>query len=446
MGERTGFEGLSAWLTLRQTRALLRGKGAKAIAVGVGGVYAVVSLLVGLMLEIVPTGVHSTTVTLLTGAYEPDWWNYPALLVVGPNGVLALPFFPTLSMIVVSIGVGLGMSAGLLVAVRLLRERKAARRGSGTASTLAGMTPAMVAVLTLGACCSTSAAAAAGIGAVAQASGTTYDQLLVNSWYLNVFQMVVLGVALLAQEQLLSIYRGIFGLSEDRGRPAEAARRRLWRTALPIGALRVALVIGGTIWSIAVLIDWTTLAPSSPPGAAIAAGFLEHPFVGGTAVLAALAPGAVVLVGARPGMRGFVSAYRILLFACGFALVIGLPPPVAGWGLAGAGNQLLGWAGVPASLGGAGAPNGGDPFASLTNLLLSLGLGIFALCLAARPRRLLLALEGRRVAASTGTFPSSDGRPNSTEREAGRSADSGARIDLAKIADAQSLSSGGFSP
>ncbi len=60
----------------------------------------------------------------------------------------------------------------------------------------------MIALVTLGACCSTTAAATAGLGVIAQASGTSIDELLANNWYIGVFQILVLWIALIAQEQL----------------------------------------------------------------------------------------------------------------------------------------------------------------------------------------------------------------------------------------------------
>jgi len=158
------------------------------------------------MLQVGPTGASGTTVTVLTNSPSPAWWNYPALVVITPGGILALPFLATLSMVLMSVGVGVGMGAGLVLATRLVRSWRTARASGGLASSLAGLTPAMVALLTLGACCSTSAAAVGAIGALAEAGGTSYNEILLNSWALNLAQLAVLGVALLAQEQLIRVY------------------------------------------------------------------------------------------------------------------------------------------------------------------------------------------------------------------------------------------------
>ncbi|HXQ79061.1 MAG: hypothetical protein WB788_02290 [Thermoplasmata archaeon] len=200
---------LLSLLTLRRTRGLLRSRRAKSVAIVIAVAYGFIALLAGYMLQIVPTGASGTTARVLTNSYSPAWWNYPAVLVVTPGGILVLPFLATVSMVLVSIGVGVGMGAGLLLATQFFRTWKLARAGRGLVSPLAGLTPAMVALLTLGACCSTSAAAAGSIGAIAEVSGTSYDQILLNSWILNVFQVAVLGIALLAQEYLIGVFSSL---------------------------------------------------------------------------------------------------------------------------------------------------------------------------------------------------------------------------------------------
>jgi hypothetical protein len=209
MTERARAITLGSLLTLRRTRAEVRGVRAKLAVTAIAVGYGFVALLAGYMLEFVRTGASTPTVAVLTNPYSPAWWNYPALIVVTPGAVLVLPLLATISMAVVSIGVGLGMGAGLLVAIRFFRSWRAARTMEGQVPLLAGMTPAMVALLTLGACCSTSAAAAGALGAVASITGTTTSEILLHSWILNVFQMVVLAAALLAQEVLIGLYAAL---------------------------------------------------------------------------------------------------------------------------------------------------------------------------------------------------------------------------------------------
>lgn len=429
--------GLGVLLALRHTRALLRSRGAKALAAGIGVVYALISLYAGLMLEFLPEKVSGFTVQVLSNPYAQASWDYPALLVEWPGGILVLPYLATLSMIVVSTGVGIGMGAGVVLASRLLSDRRAERSrggpGTGAVSLTAGMTPAMIALLTLGACCSTSAAAAAGIGAVAQASGTTYDAVLANSWFLNVFQIAILGVALLAQEHLLAIFGDLSPRSTSQRRGSLAPReasdpagngpdgdalasprdrdrshvglaegpRRLPRWV--VGTFRALLLIAGTLWSLSVLIEWALPAAPGAETALVIGGILQRPFVGMTAVAAALFPAVMVTLAARPGLKGLVPIYRVLLLVCGLSLAVGVPPPLTGWGLAGLGNEILGAEGVPASMGGARLPALSAPMLGLTWALFYALLGCFSVLLALRPKGLLSLLRDPELSFAAGS-------------------------------------------
>ncbi len=380
-------------LTLSRTRKLIRGAMGRSLAISIALVYGFISLVVGLMLLIGPTGTTSTQVEVITNPYVLQWWNYPAVLVIAPGGVLELPFFDTVSTILVSIGVGIGMSAGIMLALRIVRQRRQTPSGAGAATTLASLTPAMVALLTLGACCSTTAAAAAGIGAVAQASGTTYPELLLNSWYLNVFQLAVLALALLAQEQLLRIYGGVFGLADPSDPPAARGASFSRQTPWLRGLFRTLLLAAGALWSISFLIELATPAPGVPFSGILVSGILQRPLVGLTAVGVAFLPGGVLVLASRRSLRGWTLAYRVLLFACGFSLVVGVPPPLTAWGASGLVNQALGVAGVPGSLGGVVPSIGGSALVISWVAFLAF-LGIFAMWLSLRPGPLLRRLGG----------------------------------------------------
>lgn len=392
-------------LALRRTRSLVGTRRAVVLAIAIGLVYVVISLLAGAMLELGPTGQSTTTATVL--AYPvSQWWNYPALLVIGPWGVLALPFLATISMAIVAVGVGLGMGAGVVLAIRVLRRRREIPAGAGAAGSLAGLTPAMLALLTLGACCSTSAAAAAGIGAIAQSAGSSYYAVLYNSWYLNVFQVVVLGVALLAQEQLVAVYGDLVGLSERASAIPAPPPETPW-TRLPIAVLRAFLIAGGTLWSLAWLLSLASPPAGAPPVAFAVVGFLEHPFVGLTAVGVGLAPGLVLSGARRASVRAAGPVLRGLLFLAGLAVAVGVPPYLTEWGLGGLGNQLLGVAGVAATGGGIPPTPGVATSILIAWSLAYAGIGLFAMALALRPGRVLslLAVEprpGRTISAGLG--------------------------------------------
>jgi hypothetical protein len=419
----TGSDGsLASVLTLSRTRKLIRNAMGRGLAISIALVYGFISLVVGLMLIFGPTGVTSTQVEVITNPYVLQWWNYPAVLVIAPGGVLELPFFDTVSTVLVSMGVGIGMSAGIMLALRIVRQRRQAPSGAGAATTLASLTPAMVALLTLGACCSTTAAAAAGIGAVAQASGTTYSQLLLNSWYLNVFQLAVLALALLAQEQLLRVYGGVFGLGDGSGVPGQARPSPSRRTPWPRGILRTLLLVAGALWSLSFLIELATPAPGVPFSGIVIGGILQRPLVGLTAVAVAFVPGGLLTLSSRRSLRGWTLAYRVLLFACGFSLAVGVPPPLAGWGASGLVNQAMGAAGVPGSLGGVPPSMGGSELLISWVAFLAF-LGIFAMWFSLRPGPLLRRLAGPEAPSGAPPAPSfATGVGTLSPREASRSA------------------------
>ncbi len=381
-----------ALLFLERSRLLLRTRFGRALSLAVGLLYGVLALFVGGMLELAREPYLTTTARVVVPEFTNAWWDYPAILVTGPWGVLTLPFLPTLTMLVVATGVGIGMSVGIVLTLELRRAR---RTGGGSAlSSAAGFTPAVLALITLGACCSTTAAATAGIGAIAQASGTGLDQLLFNNWYLDLFQVVVLWVALLAQEQLLAIYGSLIGAAGAGvalDAPVRFDRRRAGATAL-----RAALVTAGVVWALAAAATWTAFSPVPLTTGLVAALLLEHGLLAGLALAAGLFASGVL----DPLVRGAATlsgrAARVVLGVVGVSLAVYVPPPLAGAGFVGLANEVLGYLGAPASVG-AVAP----PTATLSVLLLRwtfefLLLGGFAIAVAVAPARLRNLLDPSR--------------------------------------------------
>jgi len=184
----------------------------------VGAAYAVLAMWVGSMLVFSGHAFQvESYIAVITGG--SPWWNYPALLVETPYFVLALPFLSTVIMAIVSAGVALGMTVAGLLIRELLRANRV-RPGGILGFSVTGLSPALVALVTLGACCSTTAAASAGVVVVAAITGTTVAATLANSWYLGIFQIVILWVGLVAQEQLLVVF---LGLGRPRDLPVSGA-------------------------------------------------------------------------------------------------------------------------------------------------------------------------------------------------------------------------------
>lgn len=339
-------------VTLREVRAYIRRSHGVGLVVFIALVYALGSMVIGGMLVFARFPGGYSVLLLWGNALGLQSWNYPGLLIEAPWGFIELPFFATISMILVSAGVGLGMAVAIFLGAGLIRDRKASAGRTAGTGTIAGLTPAIIALVTLGACCSTTAAATAGVGLVAQASGSSPSNLLLNNWYLGLFQVVVVYVALIAQELLLRVSGKLFGTGLST--PAESAvqTRRIDRHALTTAALRVALLAGGVTWSLAVFADWTVTGPFSASAALWFNWLVEHWLMGGFAVAAALSPRTVLQWSRRAVSTSSGMLYRASLLVGAWALALWVPPPLAGAGIEGFGNELLGALGVPASFGG----------------------------------------------------------------------------------------------
>ncbi|MCI4349628.1 MAG: hypothetical protein L3J93_05380 [Thermoplasmata archaeon] len=398
------LDALLATATLARSRALLRSRGGRALSIFIGAAYALASMLTGQMLLLVSNPAPHYSVIIWSGnGAQP--WNYPALLVSAGWGVLALPFFPTVAMLVVSIGVGLGMAVSVLLVVQLVRER---RRGQGRAATfasLSGLSPALLALLTLGACCSTTAAATAGLGVLAQASGTTVAQLLAGNWFLGVFQIFVLWIALLAQEQLISVYSVLGGRSPDRS-TTELRRARAPVVPPAGGLLRAVLLLGGVVGALSVPAAWLLTPPETAGAATWFDWTVGRGLLAALAIVAALFPeGTAHALAGIPRHRAVRTTLRGVLFVVGIAVAGYVPPPIAGLGFFGLGNQLLGVLGLPGSWGAVRPylPNGPSLWFSWAFQFLVLG--VFAIALALWPGRTLdrLAPTGSRGAGGDAT-------------------------------------------
>lgn len=312
-------------------------------------IYALGAMALGGMLVLFNQGGGYTVEVLWGNALGQSPWTYPGLLVIAPWGVLVLPFFATIAMVVVSAGVGTGMAVAVLLVVSLLRRRRASGRATSL-GTAAGLTPVMITLVTLGACCSTTAAATAGVGLVAQVSGTSANNLLLNNWFLGVFQMVIVWVALLGQELVLRVYGGLFGLPTAAANPAYGAPKRsprLWAGTF----LRIGLLVGGVTWALSMLVEWTVTSPFSAPAALWFRWVVQYELLAFLAILSALFPRGTSDLILQRGGRRMPRVLRASLLVGGLTLTVGAPPPLAGWGIEGLGNELLALLGYSSSVG-----------------------------------------------------------------------------------------------
>jgi hypothetical protein len=412
--------GIWALLSLRNSRGLVHRRRFFGLAVAIALVYALIAMVVGSMLQVFSPPAHLASYWVVLTAGSP-WWDYPALLAVNPYFILALPFLPTVFMALTSAGVGLGMSVAVFLTIGLLRQRKTSAARPAAVGTAVGLTPALIALVTLGACCSTTAAATAGIGLTAQATGTSTSALLLNDWYLGVFQLVILYVALLAQEQLLTVYgalvpsAGVTGLVDTAPPP-------LNRRFVVGGILRVLLLAAGVTWNLTMLGQWLSINPVSATAGEWTSWILQHQLVSSAAIVAALVPmsvyrGFIQWASSRPGVL-----LRALLVVGGVSLAIGVPPPLAAAGWHGLVNEILGAAGVSVNWG-AVAPGQAMSGTLLLRWATQYALlGGFAIALGLRPaaalRPILWTLPG--ASSKPTTSEGSDGTPGPRPISEGR--------------------------
>jgi hypothetical protein len=324
---------------LSRTRALVRSPFGRFLAVSVAAAYAFASMLLGLMLSFFNTQQTAVTITLIWNGNP--WWNYPGLLVLAPGGVLALPFLPTVTMLLVSAAVGLGASASILLLISRRRAGSTSPTVRSISSTVAGgATPAIAGLATLGACCCTSCVGAAGIAVVAAASGSNVAEVIRNNWYVALFELAIVGLSLLLLERSLALPREACPV------PPPKDRRFAIGTVL-----RLALLVAGITWSLAMFVEWG----DNPPLAASAGTWyhwiFEHQLLAGLAIAAGFLPLESAASVARSARRLRSLLWRAPMFLAGVTWGIGVPSWLVAWGLGGWGNEVLGYLGAPAAWG-----------------------------------------------------------------------------------------------
>lgn len=384
-GPSEGFGPTAASIFLfRATRQAMSHRWAIATFVLIASVFALLSMLMGGMLVFARTGVQSIQVYVITSGGEP-WWTYPGIIIDFPNGALLLPLLATIMMIFVSVGVGIGLTVAIYLWSRLILQRRTPSAQSVAASTAAGLTPAFLALATIGACCGVTASTATGLGVVSNASGANVFTLLANNWYLWVFQLAVLAIALIAHEALLQTYGPLLGIRTDYPTPTTTPLSVPLRRTILAFLARLALLLGGLTWALAGAALFATYGYPTSSAAFWFAFLVQHELVGVVAVFIAIMPDS-----ARSAFRRVFGspagwALRAGLLVAGVSLLAWLPPTVLGTGAEGLFNELFGLAGLPAAVGAIAPPFYG-PVALFLRLAGQFGfLGLGAVLLAIWP-------------------------------------------------------------
>ena len=331
---------LLSYAALGDTRRRIRDSHVRGLAILIAIAFLFVSMLIGQMLVLEPVQGSYEVLVLWHGANGAQWWNYPGLLAVQPWGILSLPFFPTLAMIIVSIGVGIGGAVGVLLIVPLFRRSIGTAPRDAATGAAAGVGPAITGLATLGACCCTSCVGAAGISVVAAASGTSLNNLLLNNWYIGVFQIGVVYVSLLAQERIFRQTREYCPVPPPMDRKFAAG-----------AALRIALLVAGITWSLAMLVEWGETPPLTASAATWYHWVFEHQLLAVTAIVAGLFPKEFANGFRALATRFAGSAGRLALLIAGVTWGIGVPAALVHVGLGGFLNEVFGSLGLPVSWG-----------------------------------------------------------------------------------------------
>jgi hypothetical protein len=291
------------------------------------------SMIVGEMLVFPP--VQAPSFVSVTWKGSP-WWDFPEVFVFSPGIALDLLFLPTLTMVLVSIGVGIGGTAAILTMIPSVAERWSRSRRSAATTSASGASAAIAGLATLGACCCTSCAGVAGVAVVAAASGTNIAVLLRESWYLNLFQLAVVGIALLAQERTLRLP------AEYCPVPPKIDARFVLGTAL-----RIALLIAGITWSLAMFVEWIDEPPLAASAATWYHWIFEHQLLSLTAIAAGMFPKEMSAWIRRAYRSKGGWPLRAALLVAGVTWGIWVPPALTGIGLGGLLNEMLGVLGAP---------------------------------------------------------------------------------------------------
>ena len=213
--------------TLKRTRLLLLGVRYRLLVGAIALGYALGAMLYSGMLYIPARPERIGAFFFVDPSGTGPSWTYPAILAGGPYFQVDLPILSTILMTLSAAGIGLGMALAVFLGVRLLRQRKALLLKPAGIGSVAGVTPALIALVTLGACCSTTAAATAGIGLGYHSSLLSSATQWMSPAYLGLVQVVVVFFALLAQEYLVGVYALWLGASTE----AKSGRERAVPTA-----------------------------------------------------------------------------------------------------------------------------------------------------------------------------------------------------------------------
>lgn len=267
------------------TRALLRSRGGYGLASAIAVAYGLLSML--------STGmVRADGGPVARVVWETPPSGDPVILLSGLGWSATLPLEGLGLTILVALATGVGLGAAVAVSLRLRAGACSAKIGTTSAATVAALAPAMMALVTLGACCSTVAAAASGLVGGTGSSQLALGPITVPTLFLGVGQLGLLAVALSAQERLFRMFGDLLRLEPGPSPPSKVPERE-WRRRFiarsPFSATSLGVGVLGGVAFAAVVAGSPSLGG---PGPLILGGVLHADvrslFVVGTVLFPAL--------------------------------------------------------------------------------------------------------------------------------------------------------------
>jgi hypothetical protein len=222
----------------------------------------------------------------------------------------------------------------------MFSRRRAEISGGYAPIAAAGAAPAVTGIATIGACCCTTCSSVAAIAVVGAASGAGVNQLLLNNWYLSVFQLVVVGVSLMVQERAIRQSQTFCPNPPPRDARFVAS-----------GLLRLGLLVAGVTWSLSMFVEWFDNPPLAAGAVTWYHWIVEHQLLAVLAVTAAMLPREVTVAAASRLRSIGAVPLRVGLGLGALTWGAWVPGAMAAFGLGGTFNELFGYLGYPASWG-----------------------------------------------------------------------------------------------
>ncbi len=175
---------------------------------------------------------------------------------------------------------------------------------------------------------------------MAAASGTNVNTILLNNWYVVVFQLAVVWLALVLQERALR-------MSPNACPTPPPIDRRFVAGSI----LRIGLLIAGITWSLAMFVEWSDNPPMTATAFTWYHWIFEHQLLSVAAIALAFVPreATTALFRISRGPAGWTLRFPLLIAGltwCGW-----VPAQLASLGLGGFINELLGFIGAPGGMG-----------------------------------------------------------------------------------------------